>query len=101
MSVILESIQHYDDRGPYLNPSDHPYEREDEEEDDPDEAYERERQMNKQIDWVSKCSKKYFRLTGQSPEQSFWNFIAECSMEENLNAFKILYKELDDYFPKD
>ena len=33
---ILESLQVYSDRGPYSNPSDHPYEQYDEEEDEDD-----------------------------------------------------------------
>jgi hypothetical protein len=49
-------------------------------------------------DWVAMCSNKYFKLTGESPEQSFWGFIASIRLEENIEAFEILFREMEDWF---
>ncbi len=56
--------------------------------------------LNPKKDWVLMCSNKYFKLTGESPEQSFWSFVDAIGLDENIESFEYLYNELDNYFPK-
>lgn len=49
---------------------------------------------------IEKLAEKYFEKTGESPEQSFWDWIASTMVEPNEKELKELLKDFNDYFTK-
>jgi len=58
--------------------------------------------MNKilKLDIIKECSKKYFKLTGESPDFSFWTFLDVCEIEPNEKSLTKFYYEMEDYIAK-
>ena len=46
---------------------------------------------------IEKLSNKYYELTGESPEYSFWAWLDACGIEPNEKALKETLKNIKDY----
>ena len=56
------------------------------------------KRKSKNKDIIALCKEKYFKLTGTSPEYSFWMFVTTCDIEPTLRGFEKFYNEMDQYF---